>query len=116
MHTAAWLTRTAQRLVRDVVRDGRAALVADLTALARHDPRAVAELATTLAQPRTDVDVLDRLIGDTEPDAEQLLHLVAREAHRRAHHGDRTPWVRWGERVYQRAKTRRLRAARAGAA
>lgn len=109
MITGPWLARRARKLIADVRQpDGRQQQVTLLTDLARHDPRTVAELAVELAGHVTD-DVLGRIIGKQEPTAEELLGIVAREAHRLHWHGDRTHWVLWGERTYQRLKKTRHR-------
>lgn len=112
-----WLARRARHLVADIRDGGRHRQIAELAGLAQHDPRAVAALAVELGSLvveledcRTSGDSLTRLLGEQQPaDEDALFALITREAHRRHWHGQRTNWVLWGERAYNRARARARR-------
>ena len=80
-----------------------------LAAWAIQNPRAVATLAVLLASmaEQGGLNTLATLPG-LEPAAAVL---ATREAHRRHYRGARHPWVVSGERLYQRDRQRRRRAA-----
>lgn len=89
----------ADRLVADAVDEVLDERVQDLMAQARTDPRRMVELVVKLSERVADVIA--------PPDSPAAL----RRAHAAYTGGDRRRWVVDGERAYQRAKKRRLRAA-----
>jgi hypothetical protein len=99
----AWLVLVARRVILDV----RASTAAELTErlavldeLGAHAPDLLADLLVAVARYVPDEVVARILLADrdTTTPADELIY---RQAHTEHAHGNRAPWVAWGERGYQ---------------
>lgn len=117
------MVRQAAALVEDVRDSDPQDQVERLAAWARVEPRRIAELAVTVAtlargdahDPGAILDLLDRLGVDVSKVCAQAHAAYNRLQLRRKTH-EAPVWVRSGERIYQRTKSRRQRAVRKGVA